>query len=106
MNSKALIVITWVALSGYVTFRDWSGDKEKCLQELTGIWLLSVAALVLGEMSDSLGLVAELILAADVLIQPGSTNAGQTAAKTISQILPSTKTQPATAGASSQGVLA
>lgn len=91
MNAKALVVLAWLGLSGYVVFRDWSADKEKALQELTGIWLLSVIALVLSEASDNLGLIAELILVADVLIQPGSSNAGQSFAATMSKVLPAPK---------------
>lgn len=101
MNPKALIVIAWVGLSGYVLFRDWS-DKTKAMQELTGIWLLSVGSLILAEMDDTLGLAAQGLLVADVLIQPGNTNAGTSFAATAAKILPGpttpTPAQPATTG--------
>lgn len=88
MNHKGLVVLLWAALSGYVIFRDGLSSSGKALQELVGIWLLSIIALGIGEMSDTLALLSEAFLAVDVVLQPGGSNAGANFAQTVSKILP------------------
>lgn len=104
MNVRAIIVLAWAGMSVLVLVRDWSGQRQTAMQELTGIWLLSVLMLGVAEISDELGLILELLLVADVLIRPGSGNAGQVTAKTVASILAPAKTS--TPPPSNQGVLA
>ena len=93
MNRKAVVVLLWAGLSGLVIFRDWS-DQKVALQELVGIWLLSIGALFLTELSDDLGLVAEALLAADVLIRPGGKGGANLTAAALGSILPGAQGKP------------
>ena len=58
---------------------------ETALQELVGIWLLSVGALVLAELAGQLALIATAFLALDVILRPGA-NAGTAFAKTVGAV--------------------
>ena len=104
MNLKALVVLGWAGLTLYVIFRDW-GSSDKVLQEMAGIWLLSVGALVIAEASPQLAMLSEAFLAVDVVIKPGSTDVGQTFAETVSKILPGATPASTASTAKPQGVV-